>query len=332
MLRALLVLCLLASAARADDIDDGIKTLVKAIPKRNATLLAPLAPIYVANVAWRSEPCVTQFGGRKTVDEAAIPAFLDCVAALDLKAQSMGATYEPATILMVVIDSDHHLRIDGTMAGVPPAPLVRPDALPARFQARTDVKPDDETRSALARIPGAVAYAAGVVCVDPTGAVDAVILHEVARAFPSYGRTVVKSVAAWKLPPFKVKGKPVRVCLPFSKQTAAAKHPHDEPPPRDSLGVLAELAIEDLRVAGAPSVPPDTTSRQTINNKRSDANGVWYVCLDTKGEVASVTQEKSTGYGVWDSAIRAAIAKWKFRPVESAAPFCARYTVSYEGH
>lgn len=98
---------------------------------------------------------------------------------------------------------------------------------------------------------------------------------------------------------------------------------------------IAPATLEQLRIAGERSIPPDqATRRKIIADHKSGATTTFVLCIDEHGNPSSTELLKSSGYAEWDDKVRAAMLDaWRFRPYEhdgKAVRACAAITQLYK--
>jgi len=96
-------------------------------------------------------------------------------------------------------------------------------------------------------------------------------------------------------------------------------------------------ALDALRIAGEKMIVPDDVTKTEISRSGKDKLiGSYKLCLTMDGNIASVTQLKTTGFQAYDSKIISTIrAEWRYRPFMvngKAAPVCTAVTFIYSQH
>jgi outer membrane biosynthesis protein TonB len=103
------------------------------------------------------------------------------------------------------------------------------------------------------------------------------------------------------------------------------------PPPGAPPQNVPPQALEANRIAGVKMIVPDDVTKTEIS--RSGKNkliGSFKVCITAEGNIASVSQLKSTGFPAYDSRITSTIrGDWRYRPFTmngKPAPVCTAVT------
>jgi hypothetical protein len=111
-------------------------------------------------------------------------------------AESAGGTAATATLPTVVSSPSKCIeQRDAAFAG------ATPDGLPVpRVSGSSEIRPDAETRSAIATYAVDRLAASFTVCIDATGAVQHVDVHQ-SSCFPRYDRQVADMMATWHFAP-----------------------------------------------------------------------------------------------------------------------------------
>lgn len=88
-----------------------------------------------------------------------------------------------------------------------------------------------------------------------------------------------------------------------------------------------------LRTSGNERIhAPDAVRVQMRHAGQSKLTGVFHLCIDAGGDVASVRALRSTGYDAYDDEIVTAMRAWDYRPYRvdgDAYPFCYAVTIVY---
>jgi len=110
--------------------------------------------------------------------------------------------------------------------------------------------------------------------------------------------------------------------------------PPPPPPPPAPPQVVPPTALEASRVSGEKNIVPDDVTKTEISRSGKDRLiGSFKLCLSTAGEIASVTQLKSTGFGAYDRKILNTIrGEWRYKPFEvngKPVPVCTAVTFIY---
>jgi hypothetical protein len=110
--------------------------------------------------------------------------------------------------------------------------------------------------------------------------------------------------------------------------------PPPPPPPPAPPQVVPPTALDALRISGEKNIVPDDVTKTEIGRSGKDRLvGSFKLCLTVGGDIASVTQLKSTGFGSYDKKILNTIrGEWRYKPFEvngKAVPVCTAVTFIY---
>jgi TonB family protein len=106
--------------------------------------------------------------------------------------------------------------------------------------------------------------------------------------------------------------------------------PYPPPPPT----IVPPTLLEAQRIAGNPMIPPDLAMRDQLQRDgigRTTAS--MKLCVNTNGDVTSVTQLKSSRNAAYDQHLKNEIARWKYRPYQvngKSVPVCTAVTFVVE--
>ena len=90
--------------------------------------------------------------------------------------------------------------------------------------------------------------------------------------------------------------------------------PPPPPPPAPPQNVPPTL-LEGSRIAGEKMiVPNDVTKTEIQRSGKEKVVGAYKLCINISGEVVTVNQLKSTGFGAYDAKIQAEMRRWRYRP------------------
>jgi protein TonB len=114
----------------------------------------------------------------------------------------------------------------------------------------------------------------------------------------------------------------------------AAPPPPPPPPPPAPPANVPPTALDANRIAGEKNITPDDVTKTEIQRAgRDKLIGSFKLCITAEGNVASVSQLKSTGYGAYDSKITSTIrGEWRYRPFMvngKPTPVCTAVTFIY---
>jgi TPR repeat protein len=319
-----------------------LRALIDAVAAQDAAAFARLVPddIHILNL-WFADPgCQAQFSGEFVLNAANQPAFLRCLATLDVYIQSptyrhqqAGLVYDPGIGVSVGVWDGAIHRIAGTLSPSrdPAVAPVSSDTLASHRIAGTHVvTPEQAVHDSLARSKKEVAFARLYVCVDQTGKPIEITVADRSTGYDSYVHAVEAVAAQWRFRPFLAHGKPISVCAfdlfayPPDREFQIAPKPAQPPstggaaretttsgaPPN-----VAPTAVEARRIAGIRNILPDDRTKTEISRSgRSKLVGSFKVCLQETGDVANVTLLKSTGFVEYDRTIVRTIYDWLYTP------------------
>lgn len=106
------------------------------------------------------------------------------------------------------------------------------------------------------------------------------------------------------------------------------------PPPPAPPQIIAPNALEQQRIAGEKQIHPDDVTKTEIQRSGKDkVVGGFKVCITAGGDIANVTQVKSTGFPAYDNKILSTIKReWRYRPFNvngKNVPVCTAVTFFY---
>ncbi len=110
--------------------------------------------------------------------------------------------------------------------------------------------------------------------------------------------------------------------------------PLPPPPPPAAPQIVAPTMLEASRIAGDKNILPEEVTKTDIQRSgKSRVVGSYKLCLNAGGDITSVTQIKSTGFGAYDSKILNTMrTQWKYKPFAvngKAVPVCTAVTFIY---
>ncbi|HEY5927848.1 MAG TPA: hypothetical protein VIV11_39450 [Kofleriaceae bacterium] len=330
--------------------------LVAAINKRDVTVVSSrvVLPLKVRSLRFAASTC-EKFGATEvTVDESDLPAFVACLADLDLKAligpddKWINALYGPGFPLIF-----SHGGPDGSIDRIygyakPGSDLfvIEPVVFTSHIKKFTrEIAPSQATKKALAAAATEHVAARVHVCVDARGKVDA--LAKVAdESLASYEEDVTKAVRKWSIKPFMFGGKKIHACA-----TLTLGYPADrietslqmQPPTieqrereRTDSSVpmnVAPTLLEDYRISGEKLiVPDDATKTAFADSGRDRLIASFKLCIGDKGTVSTVSMLKTGGFPAYDEKIMRQMKTWTYRPYQvngKAVPVCTAVTFIY---
>jgi len=336
-----LAIVLASPAARADDVDDGVKALIAASARHDAAAIAKLLDDRLVSYAglWFADPtCAQSFGQpRELVIGDSREPLARCIAKLDLQ-PSTRKTSKPGSAI-VIAKPGIEIAVGFYKAKIARIGYVVAGATPTISPALLEQQRISGTRK-LAK-PGSVSMA---VCIDTHGDVQ----HSMPADAPTSGGLdleAAKAIAGWKFHPFKLMGKtvPVLAIVRFGDDKMAETlpptnfvHCHDDdengveggveggvvgapppppPPPPATPQLVAPTVLEGQRVAGNKNiVPDDDTKRQIQASGKDQIVGSFKLCVDTSGSVTTINMLKTTGFPAYDARIQKEMRTWKYRP------------------
>jgi hypothetical protein len=97
---------------------------------------------------------------------------------------------------------------------------------------------------------------------------------------------------------------------------------------------VAAATLDALRLKGNRNILPDEATRLAIARAGvTRVAGLYKLCIDTSGAVASIKQVQSTKFAAYDRTIEQAILGWTYRPYLSdgkATPACSSVSFAYD--
>jgi protein TonB len=108
--------------------------------------------------------------------------------------------------------------------------------------------------------------------------------------------------------------------------------PPPPPPPAPPQNVPPTM-LEGQRIAGNKMIVPNDVTKTEIQRSGKDkVVGSYKLCITVDGNIASINQLKSTGFGAYDAKIQAEMRAWRYRPYMvngKAVPVCTAVTFIY---
>ncbi len=105
------------------------------------------------------------------------------------------------------------------------------------------------------------------------------------------------------------------------------------PPPVVPQVARVPEASLGSRVSGDAQIhPPDIVTTMMQRDGKSQTRGTFKMCLDTGGNVASISALRSTGYGAYDERLVAGMRTWRYAPYKldgKAVAVCTVVTFVY---
>jgi hypothetical protein len=87
------------------------------------------------------------------------------------------------------------------------------------------------------------------------------------------------------------------------------------PPPPPAPQFVAPTTLEASRIAGERAITPDDDTKiEILHSGKTRVVASLKLCVDVSGDVASVTQLKSSGFPAYDRKLEAGMKTWKYRP------------------
>jgi periplasmic protein TonB len=108
--------------------------------------------------------------------------------------------------------------------------------------------------------------------------------------------------------------------------------PPPPPPPAPPQNVPPTM-LEGSRIAGEKMiVPSDVTKTEIQRSGKDKVVGSYKLCITVGGDVNTISQLKSTGFGAYDAKIQSEMRSWRYRPYMvngKAVPVCTAITFIY---
>lgn len=107
----------------------------------------------------------------------------------------------------------------------------------------------------------------------------------------------------------------------------------DDADPSMEPGNVSPAALERLRSGGETNILPDDDTKIAIAKAgKTKVVGLFKLCVDTSGAIASIDRLKSTGFAAYDQLIEQKIHDWRYKPFlidGKPAPVCTAVTFIY---
>ena len=114
--------------------------------------------------------------------------------------------------------------------------------------------------------------------------------------------------------------------------SAAAPEPVKVTPPPAPTPV-PPMVLRGLRISGETQIQAnDNVKTEMRRDGKDEVKAMFKVCLDTRGEVGSLSMLRSSGYSAYDADLLAAMRAWRYRPYlvnTTAIPVCGVVTFIY---
>jgi len=114
--------------------------------------------------------------------------------------------------------------------------------------------------------------------------------------------------------------------------TAPPPPPPPPPPPAPPQNVPPTL-LEGQRIAGNKQIIPNDVTKTEIQRSGKDKIvGSYKLCITVDGNISSINQLKSTGFGAYDAKIQGEMRNWRYKPYlvnGRAVPVCTAVTFIY---
>nr|MBA2541051.1 hypothetical protein [Deltaproteobacteria bacterium] len=108
--------------------------------------------------------------------------------------------------------------------------------------------------------------------------------------------------------------------------------PPPPPPPAPPQNVPPTL-LEGQRIAGDKNIIPNDVTKTEIQRSGKDKIvGSYKLCITVDGNISSINQLKSTGFGAYDAKIQGEMRNWRYKPYlvnGRAVPVCTAVTFIY---
>jgi len=221
---ALVLLTVLLSVAHADVERDQLEhDLIDAIARRDSAWVAQHAhaQLIASNLWFESPKCRPLAGGNARITARELPLLVDCLAKLGIHDRGAGGvlTYGPGVPLrLAIVPTPNGLELaflSSTIVAADAATIEPTIFLSHLKDFRREVAPDAATQRGIDAAKNSLAYAQLLVCLDRTGAVDAVTVLESSGVFPDYAEQAARAARMWKGSPFSVDKQRVRACSTF---------------------------------------------------------------------------------------------------------------------
>ncbi len=115
--------------------------------------------------------------------------------------------------------------------------------------------------------------------------------------------------------------------------TDAPPPPPPPPPPPAPPQNVPPTLLEGSRIAGEKMIVPNDVTKTEISRSGKDKIvGSYKLCLTVDGNISTISQLKSTGFGAYDAKIQAEMRNWRYRPYMvngRAVPVCTAVTFIY---
>lgn len=303
-------------------IDGAIDRMIDAARSGDAVAIRGLLGTAVSSGGiWFDDPrCREQFSAARAIGQEEVDRFAGCLATLAL-ARSARTSETPG---VAVLEYEPGIELEAAFQVASGDVTLRWIGYSGRRGA-TDVLPTI-TRDALEGLreggPRRVAQASSMstswlkVCLDTGGAVR--VVHPRSTPSPELLEVAVPIAKGWRFRPFTVGGQPVAVCA-----MVAVSHPDGDDVKPAALPLSLPDAFSDAiimpskRIAGHAVVAPDDEDRAAIRRTPDRrAASTWQLCLDRDGAVAGLTMMESSGFPRYDERVAAALATFRYTPVE----------------
>jgi periplasmic protein TonB len=114
--------------------------------------------------------------------------------------------------------------------------------------------------------------------------------------------------------------------------SAAAPAPVQVTPP-PAPASIPPTVLRGLRISGETQIQAnDNVKTEMRRDGKDEVKAMFKVCLDTHGDVGSLSMLRSSGYSAYDADLLAAIRGWRYRPYlvnTTAIPVCGVVTFIY---
>ena len=311
---------------------------------------------------WFDDPqCATQFQAPGEIDEVQLAAFGRCLAMLHLQPSHREDALGDVAVMQYGAGFEIEARVaqehDGPRLSwigyearrdeADNAPTITHALLESLRTSGDRNGPLDPTVASTLELDPTpkshAAYSWLKVCVDETGAVQAVHVHETTSVKAS--QAFAETARAWKFRAFTVQGQAIPVCA-----MVRMAYPADQAPPTERLPLppapthtkkepvvfvegTKHSLLEGKRIAGPKQIWPDDATKTAIYKAHvSRVVGQLRVCIDETGHVESVLPMQSTGFADYDRRLIAGVRLWRYSPYQvdgAPVPVCTSVTFIY---
>jgi hypothetical protein len=301
---------------------------------------------------WFVDPrCALEFPGSDSVSRDKRRRFAECLVGLHLEPSprhdALGdvvvLTYAPGFELEARVTDERLTWIGFESLEDDKLPTVSATTLETLRTGGDRNGPIDPTIAASLELSGSshVAYTWMKVCIDGSGAVSDVHVHETTS--PQASAAFSEAARKWTFKPFVVEdaARPVcadvRTCFPASHAPPIEVVPMV--PPHKSGGrepiVLTQQSAQTQlhRLEGTNvMITPDDETKVEIQRHQTSVAARFRICMAPSGRVDSIFTLYATGYPQYDRKLRNELQHWRYSPYVvdgEAVPVCTAVTFIY---